>query len=358
MPPQEGVQYPICIKGKRACPPEDVGGTWGYEGFLDAYFDPNNKDHESSVEWLGEAFDPEAFDLDAVNARLRQLRGDGKQAALPTDSEELVLIVEDELEDEDDDLWTPAWEAQLPEEYLQIFEDLPFRQDVITFLTYLKDHKVTGTKSTGNLPLKAVREIVKNMKLLERAGEDLPEYRSEEDVWPLYFIHVLTSGAGLVDGGASQQWILTDLGERFLNAPAINQISHLAYNWYLDTQGNAILPDVNDLEMAAEDSPIIKLDAVVQMPVQESFTVDSLVPQILGIPDQTWQEIKETDLGTFMRLSTEIMVLVPLASFGIMSPEFDSNASKEEEHNLVSVRLTPFGKELLTSIQDDAIDEF
>ena len=34
LPPESGQVYPVCVKCRRACPPEDVGGVWGYEGFL------------------------------------------------------------------------------------------------------------------------------------------------------------------------------------------------------------------------------------------------------------------------------------------------------------------------------------
>jgi hypothetical protein len=56
------VSYPCCIAGKRACPPEDCGGVWGYEAFLAAISDPNHPEHESMLEWVGGDFDPEAFE--------------------------------------------------------------------------------------------------------------------------------------------------------------------------------------------------------------------------------------------------------------------------------------------------------
>jgi len=74
LPMEPDQQYPVCIKGKRACPPEDVGGVWGYYGFLEAIQDPDHPEHEDYLEWIGEDFDPEAFDLDAVNAALRALQ--------------------------------------------------------------------------------------------------------------------------------------------------------------------------------------------------------------------------------------------------------------------------------------------
>lgn len=66
--------YPACLAGKRACPPEDCGGVWGYEGFLEAIADPRHPEHESSLEWIGGAFDPEAFDPVWVSKRLAARR--------------------------------------------------------------------------------------------------------------------------------------------------------------------------------------------------------------------------------------------------------------------------------------------
>jgi hypothetical protein len=72
--PEPGQQYPVCVEGRRACPPEDVGGVWGYEVFLEAIGDPEHPEHEDYLEWIGGEFDPEEFDLDAVNAVLRAVR--------------------------------------------------------------------------------------------------------------------------------------------------------------------------------------------------------------------------------------------------------------------------------------------
>lgn len=65
--------YPICIDGKFAGPPEDCGGVPGYETLRDAITDPAHPQHGHWREWLGDDFDPDAFDREAVNAALRRL---------------------------------------------------------------------------------------------------------------------------------------------------------------------------------------------------------------------------------------------------------------------------------------------
>lgn len=72
--PYDGNVAPVaCLAGDRACPPEDCGGPAGYEHLLDALGDPDDAEHEEVVEWLGDSFDPAAFDLGSVNHRLEQL---------------------------------------------------------------------------------------------------------------------------------------------------------------------------------------------------------------------------------------------------------------------------------------------
>ncbi len=70
LPAEAGVRYPVCIAGKRACPPEDCGGIWSYAHLLDVIQNPNDPEYEDKIEWLGEPFDPEAFDLDRINRLL------------------------------------------------------------------------------------------------------------------------------------------------------------------------------------------------------------------------------------------------------------------------------------------------
>ena len=72
--PEPGAHYPRCLKGSRACPPEDCGGPWGYQNLLDALKDPKHENHEEMLEWFGDELDPEAFDLDDINEALKHFR--------------------------------------------------------------------------------------------------------------------------------------------------------------------------------------------------------------------------------------------------------------------------------------------
>ncbi len=74
LPLESDKHYPICLKGKHACPPEDCGGIWSYYDFLKTIQNPNHPEHDHMLEWVGGSFDPEAFDLDEINQKLRKVR--------------------------------------------------------------------------------------------------------------------------------------------------------------------------------------------------------------------------------------------------------------------------------------------
>jgi len=75
LPFKHDMSLPQCIKGKRACPPEDIGGIPGYSMFLKAISNPSHPEHKDMVDWLGGDFDAEYFDIDEVNTMLRQYAG-------------------------------------------------------------------------------------------------------------------------------------------------------------------------------------------------------------------------------------------------------------------------------------------
>ena len=66
----ERMGFIACHDGERACPPDDVGGVYGYFDFCHALKDPLSDEHESCRHWIGDDFDPEVFKMDDVNWEL------------------------------------------------------------------------------------------------------------------------------------------------------------------------------------------------------------------------------------------------------------------------------------------------
>jgi hypothetical protein len=68
------ITYPVCTGGARACPREDCGGTSGYARLLEILGDPMHEEYREMKTWVEKKYDPEKFDLVAIERVLRKLR--------------------------------------------------------------------------------------------------------------------------------------------------------------------------------------------------------------------------------------------------------------------------------------------
>lgn len=78
LPKELNIKHPICLVGERACPPEDCGGSCGYENFLKIIKDPTHEEHQDMMNWSGGHFESELFNPSEVvfsspKSRLKKL---------------------------------------------------------------------------------------------------------------------------------------------------------------------------------------------------------------------------------------------------------------------------------------------
>jgi len=75
MPLEQDKYYPVCIKGKLNCPPEDCGGLYGYYNLLEIISNKKHPEYKEMIEWMGGRFDPNEFEIDDVNVDLGDIEG-------------------------------------------------------------------------------------------------------------------------------------------------------------------------------------------------------------------------------------------------------------------------------------------
>jgi len=225
LPNAPKAKLPTIIAGERACPPEDVGGIWGYEEFCAAMADPNHPEHEEYKMWVGGAYDPEAFDLDAHNAMLGISRSN-----LGTNIFSLQ------------NLFTPPANAMPFTEARQaIIQDLtitrehPGRilQDFAVTLEVLREsaHSLTSTRL---LPLKSVEQINERLAHPHQHGLKRGQMKSYPHIQGLYLL-VRASGLTNVDesGNKPKLMLNEDVYEQWTKLNPTEQYGHLLESWFL-----------------------------------------------------------------------------------------------------------------------------
>jgi len=72
-PAQPHAPYPCFIEGAGRCPPEDVGGTPGFEAFLEAVTTTRHPERRAMLDWYGGPYDPKDINRQLIEFRFAQI---------------------------------------------------------------------------------------------------------------------------------------------------------------------------------------------------------------------------------------------------------------------------------------------
>ena len=210
---------------------------------------------------------------------------------------------------------------EYPVEIRSQAETLPLRQDMVTLLTYVRDNKVVGTQSTGNLPRKAVREVtaqfVEPPMLDMTIGERTYLLRSETDVWPLYYLHVLAEVGDLVLVAPGRRWRLTEQGNTFLGASAFDQVVSMLTTWWESVNWLVAHPRAEMGGALPDFFEMLTLAQLRACPVGEAISAEQFADDLA---EKTGLESTGPDDSRsvrFLRSLIESIVIEILESFGI-----------------------------------------
>jgi hypothetical protein len=227
---------------------------------------------------------------------------------------------------------------------------------MVTLLTYLHENRVKGTQSTGNLPLKAVREVtarfVNPPELDVTIGDHTFRLRSEDDVWPLYFLHTLAYVGGLLVGGPAQPWIVTRDGAIFLAASPLVQVWMLFTIWWegvdwliaypFEGMGESLPPRFNKTTLAH----------LLSLPVGKRIPFEPFADKLIEKTRLKWTAPDMSGAQMLLHGATERMVIGILDDFGVVEAEHqDKPLGKGTIPELIAFKITSFGKGLLESLQ-------
>ncbi len=252
-----------------------------------------------------------------------------------------------------------AWIATYHyDHFAEAARNLPLRRDVLTVLNYVRENKVIGTKSTGNMPLKHIRavtaEFIDPPLLDQMIGEREYKLRTEFEVWPLFFIHVLTEAADLLVTPEGGRWQLTPGGIRFLEGdPLLQVLSLFSAWWYRVDWRIALHIEAGELP---EGFPTSTLAYLLAQPVGkwielQDFTavlnartgLATALAKISGSGD--WHQETKALNWDVRRMIAEPLVLFHVAE-GRYLPQLPPPAGKR----LTAFKISWFGKALLEGL--------
>jgi hypothetical protein len=237
-------------------------------------------------------------------------------------------------------------------------EALPLRRDMLTMLTYVRDHRLKGTQSTGSFKLKDIRAITADFVdppvLDQTIGGRTYRLRTEYDVWPLFFLHVLAEVGGLLEGREARRWRLTASGSRFLTSPPPVQIWFMLTCWWEGVDWVIAFPMQGMGESLLPAFKSITRSHLLTLPVDARIPYETFADELIEETGMTWTSADPSFHRSILHTAVHRLVISVLDDFGVLEPAYEikpNNVGTKRE--LAAFQVTPFGHGLLASLGED-----
>jgi hypothetical protein len=234
-------------------------------------------------------------------------------------------------------------------------ESLPVRQDMVTLLTFVRDHKVVGTQTTGNMPLKMVREVTArfvNPPSLETViGDHVYQLRSEADLWPLYFLHILAEVARMIKTGQARRWQLTTHGKTFLEMDPLRQVSYLLTVWWYQVNWVVAFPVSGLGDAMPPGFSRITLAQLRSLDVGRVINFERFADVLIEKTGLTWGANESPYATSSMRSAIYRTVIAILIKFGALKGTYRHEPlGNSTISHLDTFEVTPFGRAILDGV--------
>ncbi len=232
---------------------------------------------------------------------------------------------------------------------------VPLRRNMVTVLEYARDHKVVGTQSTGNMPLKHVREVtahfVKPPVLDATIGDRTYRLRTEADIWPLYFLHILAEVGGLLDIVPGRRWRLTEEGASFLQRESLLQLYLLLSTWWYQTNWLVAYSFEGMGEALPRNFNVITLAHLRDLPVGEFVPFEPFADELIEATGLTWTAPDPDVARLALHGAISRMIIYILVSFGALEYKVrEEPLGKSTIKKLDAFKITPLGRCLLKGV--------
>jgi hypothetical protein len=236
-------------------------------------------------------------------------------------------------------------------------EQLAVRRDMVTLLSFVHENKVVGTQSTGNMPLKMVRAVTAqfvNPPVLDNTiGDKTYHLRTEENVWPLYFLHILAEISDMLITAPSRRWRVTENGLSFLSMDPILQTGYMLTNWWFRVNWAIAFPVTGLGDGPPSGFNTKTLAHLRQLMVGQTIPFEPFADKLVAATGLTWGA--QGDFTTnLLRTTVERLVINILKKFEAVTCAYVEKrytvSSTATYTELDSFAVTPFGQMLLEAV--------